>query len=171
MHERDPGIHRIPEFLVGMALGQFFLRSRPAHRPLRVYVCLATTLLLLSSPIGFWVSVVIVPFALLTYDLAYSQDPVARLLSTRIMLLLGGASYGIYLLQYPVRAWMRVLFSMAPANLWTLGQILTPIILILFSIVVFRFWEERWRRALRRWFARADSGSMPRGIAQSPALD
>lgn len=161
---------RLPEFLIGMALGQLFLRSGPAYRPIRVYGAVLATLVLLSLPIGSWVSFVIIPFALLTYDLASGGGPVARLLSTPVMLLLGGASYAIYLLQYPVRAWVRLLFSMAPANLWSLGQILTPIILIFFSIIVFRLWEEPWRRTLRGWFARVGSRSTS-NVAERAALD
>ncbi len=144
---------RLPEFLLGVVLGLLFLRVGSFERhAFRTYGAAIATLILLSLPIGRWVSLVVIPFAILTYDLALGTTFLARLLSTRTMMLLGGASYSIYLLQYPVRGWTRILFSLGPPRASTLGQILTPVILVIFSIVVFLYWEEPSRRTLRRWF-------------------
>jgi len=95
-----------------------------------------------------------VPFAVLVYELALGGVWLARILSTRIMVLLGGASYAVYLLQFPVRSWTRVLFSHFPERIAHLSAPLTPLILVLFSIFVFQFCETPSREALRRWFAR-----------------
>jgi peptidoglycan/LPS O-acetylase OafA/YrhL len=70
------------------------------------------------------------------------------------MVLLGGASYSVYLLRYPVTSWTRLLISGLPAPFVRLGELLAPVLLVLFSILVFRYWEEPSRKALRRWFAR-----------------
>jgi peptidoglycan/LPS O-acetylase OafA/YrhL len=92
-----------------------------------------------------------IPFALSIYELAREDNWLAKTFSTRLMVLLGGASYAIYLLQYPVRMWVRTIFLRLPANAQGLGTPLTPLILVLFSVVVFRFWEEPSRRMIRSW--------------------
>jgi|HubBroStandDraft_6_1064221.scaffolds.fasta_scaffold97944_2 peptidoglycan/LPS O-acetylase OafA/YrhL len=150
---------RIPEFLLGMVIGLRLLRAEAADRnagsSLRTYLALLSALLILSLPLGPWVSLVTVPFAVLVYELAIGETALARVLSTRLMVLLGSASYAVYLLQFPVRSWTRVIFSRFPEKLAHLGSPLTPLILVLFSILVFKFWEEPCRRALRSRFAAA----------------
>jgi peptidoglycan/LPS O-acetylase OafA/YrhL len=151
-------IIRLPEFLAGVILGLWLLRRRPPlpspARWIRVTLAAAATLFLLSVPIGGWVSLVILPFALLIYELAASANWLGRFFSTKSMVLLGGASYSVYLLQYPARSWVRVIFSVGPSALVSLGAPLMPVILVLVSIAVFLFWEEPMRHAIRRWFAR-----------------
>jgi peptidoglycan/LPS O-acetylase OafA/YrhL len=148
---------RIPEFLLGMAIGLKLLRNEAAGqnagRPWKVYVAVLGALLILSLPLGVWVSLVTIPFAVLVYELAIGGSVLAKFLSKSFMILLGSASYAVYLLQFPVRSWARVLFSHFPEKLAHLGAPLTPLMLVLFSILVFKFWEEPCRRALRSWFA------------------
>lgn len=140
---------RLPEFLVGVALGLLFRRSRPrAQHSYLLYLAAAGTVLLLSVPIGSWVSLVMVPFAFIVYELASSDGFIAKVFSSRPLVLLGGASYAIYLLQYPIRAWTRTLFSSAGSSLSFAGSALTPAVLIAFSIAVFRYWEEPARKLL-----------------------
>ncbi|HXM95660.1 MAG TPA: acyltransferase [Candidatus Dormibacteraeota bacterium] len=151
-------ILRIPEFLLGIVIGLRFLRNEAkggeVNRPLRVYPAALGTLAALSLPLGDWVSLVILPFGVLVYELALGGSWLARVLSTRTMILLGGASYAIYLLQYPVRSCTRVFFSYMPQGLAQFGAPFTPLILVVFSIFVFRCWEEPFRKALRGWFAK-----------------
>jgi peptidoglycan/LPS O-acetylase OafA/YrhL len=158
-------IWRLPEFLLGVVLGLYFLRTDSSHqkpsRPVTVALAITGILLALSLPLGKWVSLVIIPFAVLIYELACANNWLATILSTRWMVLLGGASYAIYLLQFPVRAWTRTLFLQFPPSLQPLSAPLTPLILILFSIAVFRFWEEPARRALRTWLDRFSSHGNP----------
>jgi len=154
-------ILRLPEFLLGVVLGLCFLRSArtpqgPSHS-LRVSAAVAGMLAALSLPLGSWVSLVMMPYAVLIYELAFGFDWLAKILSTRLIVLLGGASYAIYLLQLPVRSWTRTIFEQLPAAAQPFGAPLTPLILVLFSIAVFRFWEEPARRMLRRWFAALES--------------
>ncbi len=150
-------ILRIPEFLLGVVMGLRFLRDEAAlskdSRPLIVYPAVLGTLAALSLPIGVWVSLVMLPFSLLVYELARGGSLLARFLSTRIMVLLGGASYSVYLLRYPVTNWTRISFSYLPSGMARFGQLLSPLILVLFSIFVFLCWEEPSRKAVRRWFA------------------
>src|SRR5262245_31917974 len=62
---------RLPEFLVGIALGLLLLRSRPRpwHSYL-FYLAAAVTVLLLCLPMGNWVSLVMIPAAFMLYVLA-----------------------------------------------------------------------------------------------------
>jgi peptidoglycan/LPS O-acetylase OafA/YrhL len=71
------------------------------------------------------------------------------------MVLLGGASYAIYLLHVPVRQLTDVCFSHAPPQL---AVPFTVLAVVGFSIFVFLHWEEPSRKVLRRWFAAEGSG-------------
>lgn len=147
---------RIPEFLLGVVMGLRFLRagsavSRPG-RPLVVWAAVLGTIASLSLPIGDWVSLVILPFSVLIYELACGGTLLTEFLSTRIMVLLGGASYSVYLLRYPVTMWMRALVEQLPPAFVRAGELLTPVVLVLFSIAVFRHWEEPARKTVRNWF-------------------
>jgi len=151
---------RIPEFLLGMVIGLKYLREAPAKPTLpnyKINFAVTAILILLCLPLGRWVSLVAIPFAALVYELAVGGTILAKFLSTRTMVLLGGASYATYLLQYPIRSWTRVLFSQFPEKIARFGTPLTPLILVVVSILVFRYWEEPWRRTLRSWFAGAKS--------------
>jgi peptidoglycan/LPS O-acetylase OafA/YrhL len=170
-------VFRLPEFLVGTVLGLRFLRDEgatgQASRPLRVYPAVLATLAILSLPLGDWVSLVILPFSVLVYELARDAGWLARFLSTRTMVVLGGASYAIYLLRWPVTTWARVLLSGLPSGFVRVGELLAPLVLILFSIGVFRYWEEPSRKALRRWFAKhkVRVAPLPSSPSASPAGD
>lgn len=153
---------RLPEFLLGMTIGLQHLRGKHPKpglpRSSRISLCAFSILVLLSLPIGTWVSLVMVPFSILVHDLAVGESRLARLLSTPTMVLLGGASYSVYLLQFPVRSWTRVLSEHLLGRIAHLGTPFTPIVLVIFSIGVYRFWEEPARKALRNWFARRNQG-------------
>jgi peptidoglycan/LPS O-acetylase OafA/YrhL len=163
---------RFPEFLLGVVMGLRFLRAGNAEkrpgRPLVVCVAVLGTLAALSLPIGDWVSLVILPFSVLVYELACGGTLLTEFLSTRVMVLLGGASYSVYLLRYPVSSWMRVLVDLLPPAFVRAGELLTPVVLVLFSIAVFRYWEEPARVKLRHWFAIPQLKSLRLAVA-SPA--
>jgi peptidoglycan/LPS O-acetylase OafA/YrhL len=147
---------RMPEFLVGVVMGLIFLRresgDKQVSRPLRVYPAVLLTLAVLSLFEHNPVSLVILPFSVLVYELARGGSLLAWFLSTRAMVLLGGASYSVYLLRYPVASWTRLLFSHAPLRFARLGELAGPLILVIFSILVVLCWEEPARKTLRRWF-------------------
>jgi hypothetical protein len=79
---------RIPEFLLGAVLGLRFLRDKtaqgPTSRPLRLYPAVLGTLAVLSIPLGDWVSLLILPFSVLVYELARGGSGLAKFLSTRV---------------------------------------------------------------------------------------
>ncbi len=106
-------ISRLPEFLIGICLGYWLSRSRPALSPSRATGLELTALALLISG---WVALGAHPqsktwldsgllsplFALLIVALALGSGLMARLLSIHPFQLLGNASYAIYILQEPV---------------------------------------------------------------------
>jgi peptidoglycan/LPS O-acetylase OafA/YrhL len=149
-------VFRFPEFLAGMTLGLIFLRSpRPSPRPWLSCAAVLAILAILALVKGSWLSLMAVPLAVLIYELAAGNSLLARLLGSGPLILLGGASYAIYLLQMPVRSWVRFAFtgSIAAADTRIGGiNALSPIVLIPFAIGVYLFWEEPARKWLRSWF-------------------
>ena len=142
---------RLPEFIVGMALGLIFLRvPARSHSGLVSIGALLAAIVVLCLPWGALPSIAVIPFAILIMSLAYQSGPVARLLSNRMIILLGSASYAVYLLQLPTRIYSRLLFAQilhAPHNL---DAFLSPCILLVLSVLVFLFWEEPARKFLRK---------------------
>ena len=142
---------RLPEFVVGMALGLAFLRGPTWRRSGLVSVCaLLGAIFVLCLPLGPWASIAVIPFAVLILSLAHQRGPIARILSSRILVLLGSASYAVYLLQLPIRIYTRLLFAEmlhAPHNL---DAFLSPCLLLILSVLVFLFWEEPARKFLRK---------------------
>ncbi len=66
---------------------------------------------------------------------------------------LGGASYSIFLLQFPVRNWIRLITASVLHIKGAVGALASPVILIALSCVVYQYYEEPLRRVLKRLFA------------------
>jgi peptidoglycan/LPS O-acetylase OafA/YrhL len=167
---------RLPEFLVGVVLGLRFLRTikepaspKPVLRSLLVYSAVIATVLTLALPLGGWVSFVIVPFSILVYELALGESLLARFLSTRFMVLLGGASYAVYLLRFPITSWTRLWFSSLSGSAARAGEFAGPLLLVVVSIVVFLYWEEPSRKTLRRWFSGGKQSQRKPAVTPTPA--
>jgi len=151
-------IFRLPEFVAGVTLGLLFLRRKGTGRSsIGVYVSLLATAVVLLVFRDRWLSWIAVPYALLIYGLAAWDSKVARLLGSGSFVLLGGASYAVYLLQMPVRSWVHL----ALTGNWNLAvdhsgmdAVLSPALLVGVSILAFLFWEEPARKWLRDWFRR-----------------
>lgn len=151
MHYIPLPVLRLPEFVVGMALGLAFLRVPVWRHSGRVSVCAAlAAIAVLCLPWGAWASIAVIPFAILIACLAYQRGPIARMLSSRILILLGSASYAVYLLQLPTRIYTRLLFSQILHAPHDLDAFLSPCLLLILSVLVFLFWEEPARKFLRK---------------------
>ena len=163
---------RLPEFVVGMALGLAFLRAPTWRHSGLVSVCaFLVAIIVLCLSLGAWASVAVIPFTVLIMSLAYQSGPVARLLSNRIVVLLGGASYAVYLLQLPTRIYTRLLFAQilhAPHNL---DAFLSPCLLLALSVLVFLFWEEPARKFLRKSLGLRPRWKWPYLPAEHPLPD
>ncbi|WP_426757141.1 acyltransferase family protein [Myxococcus sp. Y35] len=103
---------RLPEFLFGVLLGVCFVRERQAGRGRgsgAVLAALGTLLLVAAGAAGERISYPLMHNALLApasgllvYGLARGGGALGWLLSRPVLVRLGGASYALYLLQYPV---------------------------------------------------------------------
>jgi peptidoglycan/LPS O-acetylase OafA/YrhL len=108
-------VARLPEFLMGIAVGRIFL-DRSATGPRREGVASGgllsmvagvgiVVLLALPAPPNAGKGVLTLFFALLVYALALGGGPLAWLLSRSWMVSLGEASYALYILHHPVLHW------------------------------------------------------------------
>jgi len=153
-------ILRVPEFLLGVVLGVAY----PAHavsprtgRMLTIGALILLTALLGVSPAlpghllrtGLLMPV----FGALVLGLASSDGAIARFLSRPSLLLLGEASYGIYILHTPVHAWLRAADIVDGGRLFT-SWVWVPLyvgVVVIVSIVTFDRLEVPARRLVRDW--------------------
>lgn len=145
---------RLPEFLSGMLLCQLLpvlqigLANRKGTHEGLVWLVFAgiVTILATAAPGEHaLLSLTTVLCGALIMLLSFGETRLAGLLSRPGMLLLGGASYAEYLLQGPVREWLRVMTSDSAAI-----RMAYPLVLFFLSILVFRHIETPVRRLLLR---------------------
>jgi len=158
-------VFRLPEFILGMILGLLFIRNGEGRREatstyvsFSTYASLAAITAILFSLHDKWLSLIILPFAALIYSMATTRSHVERLLASDMFVLLGGASYAVYLLQVPVRSWVHFAFTgTSDLRLQHAGADgpVSPVILIATSVVVFLYFEDPMRKALRACFLQA----------------
>lgn len=94
-------------------------------------------------------------FALIVWQLARGDGAVKRLLSRPILLLLGEASYAVYVLQEPVVEWTTaVLKRVAPAAIshWNVVFWAYALLLVGASVLIHKKWEMPLRSAMLRRF-------------------
>jgi peptidoglycan/LPS O-acetylase OafA/YrhL len=158
-------VFRFPEFLAGMAMGLIFLRTPRQNRRLPLaYAAILATIVILLFVKGPWLSLLAIPLSVLIYELAAGDTLLVRLLGSKPFLLLGGASYANYVLQEPVRSWMHFAVTGSTDPRVATGGIdtfLSPVILVVFSIGVFLYWEEPMRKWLRSWFKQHSASRLP----------
>ncbi|HEX6913158.1 MAG TPA: acyltransferase [Longimicrobium sp.] len=154
---------RLPEFVLGVLAGRLFLldRAPPGRRDARLEVAaaLAVGAVLLASPripyLPLHNGLLAPAFAVLVYALARGRGPLARVLSTRVPVRLGAASFALYILHIPLLAWLsrgyRVTGLTPPAQPW--GFVVFAGLSVAVSLLVFATVEEPGRRALRRLLA------------------
>jgi peptidoglycan/LPS O-acetylase OafA/YrhL len=178
----DPLLRSVP-FLMGIAAGVFFLRKRPAsHKRMSTLSLLAATVILVtfaSTPFTYArpLEYLLPPvFVFLVYLLAFQQGWLARFLGHPKMVLLGEASYSLYMLHNPLwnyfARFQNILLMLIqrhfPVGLakpgietewnydmtwWTFGLYL--VVLTACSILALVYVERPARAYLRRRFAAA----------------
>ncbi len=165
---RSQAFMLLPVFLVGIALGRVFMLEGAAPRDQRwmkalsgdagaviALVALAALLFGREPAAPLTLALALMPMALLIYAVAHGRGVLATFLARPHMLLLGEASYALYILHTPVWIWLAHLTHqpistnvhgrVAPA-LYALAYIAATIIL---SLIVFRLVERPARQALR----------------------
>lgn len=144
---------RLPEFLLGVLLGRayvlgFRLSQRASER--LSYASLSAILICLSFssmiPRPLLANGLLAPlFALLIYSLAEGYGLLARLLALPLLVLLGEASYGIYILQIPVSYLLR----RPPPHTSGITLCVYLVVLIVVSLLSWRFVEMPARTFIR----------------------
>jgi peptidoglycan/LPS O-acetylase OafA/YrhL len=157
-----PLIH-VPQFAFGAALGLAFTRERARNversgAPLVLAALLIIAGILMFSPrfpAAFLQDGGLAPaFGALIYGLARGGGHVATILSQRWLVVLGDASYGLYVLQAPVHDWMTRTHALNPSKSSSVLAYL--LLLILVSVIVHRTIEASGRR----WIIRL-AGALP----------
>jgi peptidoglycan/LPS O-acetylase OafA/YrhL len=85
-------------------------------------------------------------------DLSRSESVVGAFLASKLLVLLGGASYALYLLQGPIRAACDALIP------HPFDRFINPLLVFPGAIVVFLYWEQPARRMLNTWYQFAHRG-------------
>lgn len=156
----------LPVFLSGVCAGNLFLRWKAAVREQRVsrsrfldrgpltWAALLLSIFLLCHLSRAYTAWTAVSFAALLFGLAAEPSLVRRLLSTRLLIIGGQISYGIYLLQWPCKTAVIRVCTLLDLNSANLRFVIDCVLVILFSLLCFYGIEEPARRVLRHGFAR-----------------
>ena len=158
---------RLPEFAAGLLLGRIYVQGfRLSFSSARIATYLSAVAILgilavasPSIPRPLLAGGLLVPlFALLILALAEGQTLMAKALAWAPLILLGEASYGIYILQIPVSYVLR-----SPPPLQSLVSLsFYSVVLIVTALLSWRFVEAPLRVQIRRRLLGRDSGSSKR---------
>ena len=159
---------RLPEFVVGMTMGCYFLQRRAASpseatRPLLVapgiwtYATIAAMVALMCRNSSHWTSLITVTFAALIFGLAAEETWFSRFLSTRLMILGGGISYSVYLMQDPVKDLVKVIAVASHVDSSLFRAAAMVVLLLGMSYGTFTLIEVPARDRLRAIFARLEA--------------
>lgn len=109
---------RLPEFLFGVLLGKAYMQSSRLQAPRQdwtLWAAMVACVSVLASssfiPPAFLTTALVPAVAWLLLEAARTTGPLARFLALPAMLLLGEASYSLYLIHGPVRAGYERLMS------------------------------------------------------------
>ena len=72
------------------------------------------------------------------------------------MVLGGGISYAIYLMQMPLKLWVSLTFERLGIQLLSLRLVVTALLLIAVSLLLFKLVEDPARKLLRAFFSRVE---------------
>jgi peptidoglycan/LPS O-acetylase OafA/YrhL len=157
----------LPTFLIGICLGRLFLEQKESDKGvtealpfgwiLSLVGAITTIAVLAGFTFGLPANALYVPaFGLLVYGLAFSHGPLAWVLSLPGLLILGEASYAIYILQYPIWQWVQILQQSMHIPYPATGSafVIYTIILVAFSIGTLYCIEKPTRNLIRQFAGR-----------------
>lgn len=156
----------LPEFIAGVTCGNLLLRRlrTPAHAssPLLFVsgafswvAALASAFVLCLTP-NRWTSIVILAFSSLLFGLAAERTLLSRALSTPLMVLGGGISYSVYLLQLSVKTWTGIIIEHTKISSEAFRFLCSLTMLLVLSYLLFTFFENPARKVLRNLFSRIE---------------
>lgn len=175
-------VFHVAQFAMGIAAGLLLQQRAAAPNGLSVRVS-AGEIVLIAALVAVFIggsrgwfaeplfnigllAIIYVPLLLLMAD---GRGVVARVASIPLVVLLGDASYGIYILQHPVREWMQVIGRQLGFVDWTATSFtLYVVALLALSVIAFRA-EERVRPALRRHLTARFATNRAAGGVSAPA--
>lgn len=139
---------RIPEFFSGILLARLCFQHGRALSETWLVLSVGVTAGLLALPFdGYGYSCAAIGFGAIIYSTTSSTGGVlTKALGSKSMLLMGGASYGIYIFQGVIQQWMDEFVGGG-----NIGGILAWPVIIGFSIAVFLWFEEPTRSRLKGW--------------------
>jgi len=148
---------RLPEFCAGIVLAKIYFTLKPQRHGPWLYATggLASVLILSQAgriPYPLVHNGLLLPlYALLIIGLAVGGGWPARWLSHPVLLLLGNASYAMYILHAPLYAWLDIFFRRAlhrePSDMVWFFSYLAVVISV--ACLFFHFVEEPLHRRLR----------------------
>lgn len=147
----------LPQFLAGVSLGWLYLRFRPSPRMASLLVAagavaLAVTLMLADYiPFVLLHNGLLIPiFAMIILGVCESNW-LSRILSNSTLVLLGEASFALYLIHFLFNDWTKAVFGAGDtvhAALWKLA-IVIPV-----SVLLHLFVERPCRLLILQWWSR-----------------
>jgi len=161
-------LFHLPSFLVGMALGAQFLKADKTVSPRDTIIFHASLMLLLAMfaartklpDILYSSPIMVVAFSLVIYFGARVVTLPGTILTYPLLVILGDASYAMYILQAPLSGWydgfLKIFFKI---HEWTYDVrlvFLYFLILVGASVASHKFVEKPCRRTIVEWFERRD---------------
>jgi peptidoglycan/LPS O-acetylase OafA/YrhL len=151
-------IFRLPEFAIGILLGRAYVLGQ--FKRLNGSLLTTTAFVSIFAVLAFCPNLphpllangLLAPlFALLIAGLAQAKGPIAWFLARPFMVVLGEASYGIYILQIP----LALLIKRPPPYHSIRMLCLYCALLVLCSLISWRFVESPLRKKIRSWLTQA----------------
>ncbi|WP_189071121.1 acyltransferase family protein [Deinococcus radiotolerans] len=150
-------LFHLPQFVIGVLFGWVMVSSPTGHfatisKKISSIIALGILIILAFTrmPMSTLNNGILAPlFGILFIGLAQGMSR-ASWLGSSGMVLLGQASFGIYILQMPVGSWFKYLSGLGSGEL-NGSQILIYIaVLIIFSILAFKFFEQPLQKLIMR---------------------
>jgi peptidoglycan/LPS O-acetylase OafA/YrhL len=152
---------RLPEFLIGVTAGVLWMQRDRGSLQLPAYMAefsFVVLLAVLCIPMNeaYIMNGACAPLiTLIILGLAAGQGPMARLLGTKIFVALGGASFSLYILHWPVWHGVKAVLDRMHLSLDAnvMFWLITLAVLLPASYVAFHFIEEPINKYLRTRFS------------------
>ncbi|HQF53839.1 MAG TPA: acyltransferase [Fibrobacteria bacterium] len=149
---------RVPEFLLGVALGRWHLSGGRVAHPgaLAAFGFMVSTGMILLGG-DMWAvflhnTLAALPYGLLILGLAQCRGKAINRLERPTLILLGESSYALYILHMPIHDWMRYASGKFGIGTSSPGWFMAYFaISVLASIAAFRWIESPSRRRIRGW--------------------
>jgi peptidoglycan/LPS O-acetylase OafA/YrhL len=130
-------IFRAGEFLIGICLGRIYLSQDVAASPWRLWLSAGAVVavLMIANRVPYLVlhdGLLDLPLALLILESARDNSWFSRVFSSRGMVLLGEASYALYILHVPTRDWLRAVIGRVDA----MHRVPDPVWFVLYLSIV-----------------------------------